>query len=153
MEGFASGAAALGETTVKLATAGRICVITDRAYPDKNLVNYSLIVDGLWYPGTATNPVPHHTDGTEIPSEMTIRLSTTVHSRFLPAVTVCFSSLLKRRLTPYADPLLRGSFTGIRAGHDKRHFSRAVFGRCCILAFRKQKCRENLGISTTTMRQ
>lgn len=40
--------------TIKLATAGRICVISDKAYPDNNLINYSHFVDGLWYPGTAT---------------------------------------------------------------------------------------------------
>ncbi len=41
MEVFASGAVKKGDVTVKLATAGRICVITDRAYPDRHLVNYS----------------------------------------------------------------------------------------------------------------
>lgn len=54
MEVFASGAVKKGNMTIKLATAGRICVVTDRSYPDKNLINYSHIVDGLWYPGTAT---------------------------------------------------------------------------------------------------
>ena len=54
MEVFASGAVNKGDMTLKLATAGRICVITDKAYPDINLINYSHITDGLWYPGTAT---------------------------------------------------------------------------------------------------
>ena len=54
MEVFASGAVEQGDVTVKLATAGRICVITDRPYPHRHLVNYSHIADGLWYPGTAT---------------------------------------------------------------------------------------------------
>ncbi|MBE6966516.1 MAG: xylulokinase, partial [Ruminococcaceae bacterium] len=39
MEVFASGAVAKGQMTLKLATAGRICVITDKAYPDINLIN------------------------------------------------------------------------------------------------------------------
>ena len=33
LEVFASGAVSPGQMTVKLATAGRICVITDRAWP------------------------------------------------------------------------------------------------------------------------
>ena len=37
-----------------------------------------------------------------------------------------FHPYLNGELTPYADPLLCGSFTGIRAGHTKAHFSRAV---------------------------
>ena len=54
MEVFAAGAVNKGDMTVKLATAGRICVVSDRAYPDPNLINYSHIADGMWYPGTAT---------------------------------------------------------------------------------------------------
>ena len=54
MEVFASGAVHKGNITVKLATAGRICVITDKPYPDRHIINYSHISDGLWYPGTAT---------------------------------------------------------------------------------------------------
>jgi xylulokinase len=37
-----------------------------------------------------------------------------------------FHPYLNGELTPYADPLLRGSFTGVRFGHGKAHFSRAV---------------------------
>jgi xylulokinase len=54
MEVFASGAVCKGQMTLKLATAGRICVITDKPYSDVNLINYSHIIDGLFYPGTAT---------------------------------------------------------------------------------------------------
>lgn len=54
MEVFAAGAVKLGDMTVKLATAGRICVITERPYPNPYLVNYAHVVEGLWYPGTGT---------------------------------------------------------------------------------------------------
>ena len=54
MEVFAAGGISKGEMTVKLATAGRICVVTDKSYPNQHLINYSHIEDGLWYPGTAT---------------------------------------------------------------------------------------------------
>lgn len=54
MEVFAAGAVKKGQMTLKLATAGRICVVTDRPYPDINLINYSHIIDGYFYPGTAT---------------------------------------------------------------------------------------------------
>lgn len=54
MEVFASGAVNPGDVTVKLATAGRICVITEKPYPNQHLVNYAHVADGLWYPGTAT---------------------------------------------------------------------------------------------------
>ena len=54
MEVYASGAVSLGQATVKLATAGRICSMTDHAVVDPRLVTYRHVVSGLWYPGTAT---------------------------------------------------------------------------------------------------
>ena len=49
-----AGAVNPGQATVKLATAGRICAITDHAVVDPRLVTYRHVKDGLWYPGTAT---------------------------------------------------------------------------------------------------
>jgi sugar (pentulose or hexulose) kinase len=54
MEIFAAGAVEKGQMTIKLATAGRICVVTDRPCPHPYLINYSHVIDGLYYPGTAT---------------------------------------------------------------------------------------------------
>jgi xylulokinase len=54
MEVFAAGNVEPGHMTVKLATAGRICVITDRQLDSKFIFNYRHVVPGLWYPGTAT---------------------------------------------------------------------------------------------------
>ena len=54
MEVFASGAIKKGDTTIKLATAGRICVVNDKLIADPQIINYSHIVNGLYYPGTAT---------------------------------------------------------------------------------------------------
>ncbi len=148
MEVFASGAAALGETTVKLATAGRICIITDRAYPDKNLVNYSHIVDGLWYPGTATKSCAasyrwyRDTFGDDYKA-----LDCGAQQISPGCDGLFFHPYLNGELTPYADPLLRGSFTGIRAGHDKRHFSRAVLEGVAYSLSESKNVLENLGIS------
>lgn len=128
MEVFASGAVSCGDMTVKLATAGRICVITDQAYPDRQLINYSHIVDGLWYPGTATKAAAassrwyrdtfggnyrgFNEEAADVP---------------LGCDGLRFHPYLNGELTPYADPMLCGSFTGIRATHTKAHFTRAVF--------------------------
>ena len=50
LEVFASGAVKSGDMTIKLATAGRICMVTDKSYPHKHMINYSHIEKGLWYP-------------------------------------------------------------------------------------------------------
>ena len=127
MEVFASGAVKRGDVTVKLATAGRICVITDRPYPDRHLVNYSHVVDGLWYPGTATKAAAssyrwyRDTFGGDYRE-----LDEGAKNISLGADGVIFHPYLNGELTPYGDPTLTGSFTGVRTTHTKAHFTRAV---------------------------
>ncbi len=127
MEVFASGAVKKGDVTVKLATAGRICVITDKAYPDRHLVNYSHIAEGLWYPGTATKSCAasyrwyRDTFGGEYKE-----LDSGAAELPIGCDGLIFHPYLNGELTPYADPMLCGSFTGVRATHTKAHFTRAV---------------------------
>lgn len=127
MEVFASGAVKKGDVTVKLATAGRICVITDKAYPDRHLVNYSHIADGLWYPGTATKSCAasyrwyRDTFGGEYKE-----LDSGAEQVNIGCDGLIFHPYLNGELTPYADPMLCGSFTGVRATHTRGHFTRAV---------------------------
>lgn len=127
MEVFASGAVSKGDVTVKLATAGRICVITDKPYPDRHLVNYSHIADGLWYPGTATKAAAssyrwyRDTFGGEYKE-----LDNGAENIPIGCEGLVFHPYINGELTPYADPMLCGSFTGVRATHTKAHFTRAV---------------------------
>ncbi len=151
MEVFASGAVSLGDTTVKLATAGRVCVITDKAYPDRDLVNYSHIVDGLWYPGSATKSAAsslrwyRDTFGGDYKELDLAAAEVPVGSEGL-----IFSPYINGELTPYADPLLCGSFVGIRAHHTKAHFTRAVLEGVAFAL--KASCEKlvSLGISPNT---
>lgn len=127
MEVFASGAVNKGDVTVKLATAGRICVITDMPYPDRHLVNYSHIAKGLWYPGTATKSCAasyrwyRDTFGGDYKE-----LDNDAAKLPIGCDGLVFHPYLNGELTPYADPTLCGSFTGVRATHTKAHFTRAV---------------------------
>lgn len=127
MEIFAAGAVKKGDMTLKLATAGRICVITDKPYPDVNLINYSHVLDGLFYPGTATKSCAasyrwyrdtfggDYRDLDEAASEIAIGSDGLV-----------FHPYLNGELTPYANPNLCADFVGVRASHTKAHFTRAV---------------------------
>ncbi|MBE6595015.1 MAG: xylulokinase [Ruminococcaceae bacterium] len=127
LEVLASGAVERGDMTVKLATAGRICVITDRPHPDRHLVNYSHVAEGLWYPGTATKAAAsafrfyRDTFGGDYR-----QLDEEAEATPLGAEGLLFHPYINGELTPYADPLLCGSFTGIRATHTRGHFTRAV---------------------------
>ena len=127
LEVFAAGAVKPGDMTVKLATAGRICVITEKAYPDKHLVNYSHVAEGLWYPGTATKAAAasyrwyRDTFGEDYAT-----LNQGAEQVDIGCEGLMYHPYLNGELTPYADPMLCGSFTGIRATHTKGHFTRAV---------------------------
>ncbi|MBR5528478.1 MAG: xylulokinase, partial [Clostridia bacterium] len=127
MEVFASGAVEKGQMTLKLATAGRICVITDRPFPDRNLINYSHIVGGLFYPGTATKSCAasyrwfRDTFGGDYETLDNMACEIPIGSQGL-----VFHPYLNGELTPYANPNLCADFIGVRASHTKAHFTRAV---------------------------
>ena len=127
MEVFASGAVKKGDVTVKLATAGRICVITDKPYPDRHLVNYSHIANGLWYPGTATKAAASsYRWYRDVFGGSYKELDEAAEKIPVGCDGLIFHPYLNGELTPYADPMLCGSFTGVRASHSKAHFTRAV---------------------------
>ena len=127
MEVFAAGGVKEGDMTLKLATAGRICVVSNRYYADKNIINYSHLKDKLYYPGSGTKSCAASLrwfrdtfGGTfEEFSEMAEAIP-------VGAEGLIFHPYLMGELTPYANPMLRGSFIGVSAGHTKAHFARAV---------------------------
>ena len=127
MEVYAAGAVAPGQATVKLATAGRICPITDHAVIDPRLVTYRHVVSGLWYPGTATkscaasNRWYRDTFGGDFGemSEAAAQVERGCESLF-------FHPYLQGEITPYLDDKLRASFVGAAGFHTKAHFNRAV---------------------------
>ena len=139
MEVFASGSIAVGQSTIKLATAGRICPITDRAYVHPLLVTYRHLVPGLWYPGTATKQCAasfrwyRDTFGAfETARESSLGLDAYAQmdaaAAEVPAGSdnLFFHPYLQGEITPYLDNDLRGSFTGMSSFHTKAHFNRAV---------------------------
>ena len=127
MEVFASGAVKKGQMTLKLATAGRICVVTDKPYPDINLINYSHIIDGCFYPGTATKSCAasyrwfRDTFGGDY-----AELDKMAEEIEIGSEGLVFHPYLNGELTPYANPKLCADFVGVRSSHGKGHFVRAV---------------------------
>ncbi len=127
MEVFAAGGTNAGDTTIKLATAGRICVVSDVCYPDKNIINYAHLKDGLYYPGSGTKSCAsslrwfRDTFGGSF--EEFGEMAETVA---VGCDGLIFHPYLLGELTPYADPGLKGGFTCLSADHTKAHFARAV---------------------------
>jgi xylulokinase len=144
MEVFASGAVNKDDVTVKLATAGRICVITDKPYPDRDVVNYSHIAKGLWYPGAATKAAASSLSWyMEAFNGDYDKLSDAVDGIDVGSEGLFYHPYINGELTPYADPDLCGSFVGFRSTHTRAHFSRSVLeGVAFSLLHSKLKLRE-----------
>ena len=127
MEVYAAGAVTPGQATVKLATAGRICSITDHPVVDPRLITYRHVVKGLWYPGTATkscaasNRWYRDTFGGSF-SEMSRAAASVPRG----CEGLFFHPYLQGEITPYLDDKLRASFTGAAGFHTRAHFNRAV---------------------------
>lgn len=128
MEVFAAGSVAPGHATVKLATAGRICVVTDHALDSKFIFNYRHIVPGLWYPGTATAScaASYRWYRDTIGREPFETLNVPAEKIAPGSDGLMFHPYLNGELTPYNDPDLRGSYTGLSSAHTTAHFTRAT---------------------------
>lgn len=128
MEVLAAGNVAPGHSTVKLATAGRICVVSERPLDSGFIFNYRHVVPGLWYPGTATASCAAsyrwYRDAIgRAPFEQMNEGAATVPPG---SDGLMFHPYLNGELTPYNDPDLRGSYTGISSLHTTAHFTRAT---------------------------
>lgn len=127
MEVFASGGVNKGDITLKLATAGRLCVVFDSYFADKNVINYSHLKGGLYYPGSATKSCAASLRWFRDAFGGTFEeFSEIAESIPVGANGLIFHPYLMGELTPHANPMLRGSFIGVSAGHTKAHFVRAV---------------------------
>ncbi|MBR4173179.1 MAG: xylulokinase, partial [Clostridia bacterium] len=147
MEVFASGAVEKGDMTLKLATAGRICVVTDKPYPDINLINYSHIIGGYFYPGTATKScAASYRWFRDTFGEDYRELDKMAESIEIGAEGLIFHPYLNGELTPYANPKLCADFVGVRASHKKAHFTRAVLEGVAMSMLDCKEALDNLKI-------
>lgn len=151
MEVFAAGGVSKGDMTVKLATAGRICVVTDKLYPNKHLINYSHIEKGLYYPGTATKScAASYRWYRDTFGEDYEKLDEGAKNVAVGSEGLMFHPYLSGELTPYADPALCGSFIGIKALHTKAHFSRAVMEGVALSLLDCKNALEEIGLDHKT---
>lgn len=154
MEVLAAGNVEPGHATVKLATAGRICVISPQKLDSKFIFNYRHVVPGLWYPGTATascaNSYRWYRD--TIGREPFAQLNIPAEKIAPGSDGLMFHPYLNGELTPYNDPNLRGSYTGISAAHTTAHFTRATLEG---VAFSLRDCMQvlkELGVAMSRVR-
>lgn len=134
LEILAAGNLQPGSCTAKLATFGRICVLTDKPFSGEGIINYSYISPGLWYPGTGTKSFASSFRWIrdelckDISKQKDAFLIMDEEANLIPAGSegLIFHPYLVGEGSPYNDPHLRGDFLGINLHHTRAHLIRAV---------------------------
>lgn len=130
VEDYAAGAIEPGQCILKLATAGNVNVMTAEAHPHRETLTYSHVVPGLWYTVTATNSAAvcqrWYRDMFCAPGTHYDELDAAAASASAGSNGVFFHPYLQGERSPYWDPNLRGSFTGLSLANSRGDFARAL---------------------------
>lgn len=139
VEDYAAGAVRPGQLVLKLATAGNVNVMTAEAHPHCETLTYAHVVPGLWYTATATNAAAvcqrwfrDLCCGLEVQDARRQGVNPYDVLDALAAASppgangVVFHPYLMGERSPYWDPTLRGSFTGLGMATTKGDLSRAL---------------------------
>ncbi len=128
-EVFGSGLLKPGQGMVKLASVGRLAVVSAAPIANAHILNYRHVVDDLWYPGSGTKSAatvprwlrdnlwrqPSFADMDEAAAK-------------IPAGSegFLFQPHLLGEWAPYWDESLRANFIGATMRHTQAHFTRAA---------------------------
>ncbi len=139
VEDYAAGAIEPGSCILKLATAGNVNVMIDRAVPHPKTLTYSHVVPGLWYTVVATNTAAlaqrwfrDHFGAAEVAecaaSGRKVYALMDDEAATVPpgAEGLFFHPYLQGERAPYWDADLRASFVGATMRHTRAHFVRAL---------------------------
>ena len=157
-EAFGSGAIALQSGILKLATAGNVAVVTEKAYPSPPRVYaYYHLVKGQWYTlsGTSSCAVAYRWLRDAIfPNEATQediyqRMDTMAASVPVGADGLIFHPNLQGSL---GDPYLRADFLGMISSHKREHFVRSVLEGVAFSLFDCLLREEALGVKAKEFR-
>lgn len=132
-EVLGSGAVRAGSAVVKLASVGRIAVVSDEPVRRPNILNYRHVLDGLWYPGTASKyaasafrwlrdlirPDDHADDVYRRMDNAAVRVPPGSQG-------LIFHPHLLGEWAPHWDEQMRGDFLGLTVRHRQAHLIRAV---------------------------
>jgi xylulokinase len=136
METYANGAIHEGDMIIKLATAGRIISVTQGPLKQRGFVNYKHVVPGLWYPGAATRYcATTYRWFRDILGDKEVADARAqgidayeLLDRLAEQAPVGSADLM---FMPFLGgvndaPSRRAAFLGVRADHNKSHFTRAA---------------------------
>lgn len=139
VEDYAAGAIRPGQCILKLATAGNVNVMTAAPHPHPATLTYAHVIPGMWYTVTATNAgaVCQRWFRDLLCQDLKQQAAQTgcspyqlindIAAQSPPGANgVFFHPYLSGERSPYWDPNLRGSFTGMSMGTTRGDLSRAL---------------------------
>lgn len=132
VEDYAAGAVAHGQCVLKMATAGNVNVMTSEPHPNPKTITYSHVIPNLWYTVTATNAAAacqrwfRDALGLAPNGDAYATLNAEAERSPVGANGVFFHPYLMGERSPYWDPNLRGSFTGLGMGSTRADMSRSL---------------------------
>lgn len=157
-EAFGSGALHVGSGILKLATAGNVAVVTEKAYPSPPRVYaYYHLVDDQWYTlaGTSSCAVAYRwfrdTFFSEESGEEEIYRRM---DRLAAAVPTGSQGLLFHPSLQGAlgDPYMRADFLGVISSHRKEHFVRSILEGVAFSLYDCLLREEALGVKASEFR-
>jgi len=132
-EVFGAGAVHAGAACVKLASVGRIAVVSERPVARAHILNYRHVVDGLWYPGTASKYAASAfrwlrewlwSDDCE--TAIYQRMDQSAATVPAGSQGMIFHPHLMGEWAPHWNERLRGDFLGLTVRHGRAHMTRAT---------------------------
>ena len=140
VEDYGAGAIEPGDCIVKLATAGNVNVMTAKPHPFATTLTYSHVIEGMWYTVSATNAAAlcqrwmrdtlcqNEIKESQVLGTKAFALMDQLAEQSNPGANgVMFHPYLQGERSPYWDPNLRASFTGVSISSTKGDFIRALF--------------------------
>ncbi|MBQ9770909.1 MAG: xylulokinase [Lentisphaeria bacterium] len=140
VEDYGAGAIEPGDCIVKLATAGNVNVMTAKPHPFATTLTYSHVIEGMWYTVSATNAAAlcqrwmrdtlcqNEIKEAQSLGTKAFALMDQLAEQSNPGANgVMFHPYLQGERSPYWDPNLRASFTGVSISSTKGDFIRALF--------------------------
>ena len=138
-EVFCNGAIKEGDFTIKLATAGRICIVSNKPIINSKIVNYPHVIKNKWYPGTGTSSCAtsyrwfrnvfcglekNFTKQTDLSTYELMDLEAVKSP--VGSKGLLYHPYLLGECSPYFDSKLRADFVGFTLNHNKQDFLRSI---------------------------
>ena len=132
-EMLGSGAIRKGSAIVKLASVGRLAVVTEEPLRRAHIFNYRHVLDRLWYPGSASKYAAsayrwlRDVAWPDNSTQGIYRLMDAAAQQAPPGSDgLLFHPHLMGEWAPYWDEKMRGDFLGLTVRHTRAHLTRAV---------------------------